>query len=547
MWIRHPEMSHSKLTQGPGVSHAELLELIPDAFLGIDEHGDVVLANARAESLFGYGQGELLGRPVEVLLPERLADVHRAERLLYFSDPLSPPAGQDLELVCRRRDRSEFPVTVGLSSLQLAGRLVATAAIRDVSERFAFAREKERLEEEAERERLLNQLQDARRLESLGELAGGIAHDFNNLLAVIINYSAFVAEAIGDEPHPFTKTGLRATREDVEQISNAAGRAAELTGQLLTFARREVVVAEAVDVNSVVRAVGSALEGTLGWQMKLRCELAADLDPIMIDVAALERVLVSLALNARDAMSTGGTLTIDTANLDLDELYTELRPDLAPGPHVRLRVSDDGHGMPREVARRAFDPLFTTKPAGQGLGLGLSTVHGIVSQASGRARIYSEEGVGTTFTALFPSTDVRRVAPAAQIDPARSRGDATVLLVEDEDMLREATRRILANAGYLVISATDGEDALEQERSHGGRIDLLLTDVIMPGIDGPGLADLIRRRRGGISVLFMSGFAEAILDSHGQSRDGTPLIEKPVSGSVLLQKVGDLLAGRTSI
>jgi signal transduction histidine kinase len=216
------------------------------------------------------------------------------------------------------------------------------------ADRVRAAADRDAAEGEAERERLLNQLHEMRRLESLGELTGGIAHDFNNLLAVIINYSAFVAEAIGVGPQPINEQGLRATRADVEQISKAAEQAAHLTSQLLTLAQREVVLTEPVDANTVVRAVTTMLEGTRGWQMEIRCELAPDLKPILIDVAALERVLVGLALNARDAMSTGGTLTIDTANLDLDERYRELRGDLSPGPHVRLRVTSDEHGTPRE-------------------------------------------------------------------------------------------------------------------------------------------------------------------------------------------------------
>jgi PAS domain S-box-containing protein len=536
-------MRSSKVAARPSISHSDLLELIPEAFIGIDEHGEVVLANSSAESLFGYGIGELPGRAVEALLSQRFADAHREEGLLFFADPHSRPNGFKLEMPGRRHDGAEFPALVTLSSIEFGGRQVATAAVQDVSERAVLAREREMLQEGARREHLLRELHNARRLESLSELAGGIAHDFNNLLAVIINYSAFVADAVGVEPQSVTEDGLRATRADVEQISLAAEQASQLTAQLLTFARREVVIAEPVDANTVVRTVAAMLTATLGWQMELQCELAPELQPITIDVAALERVLVSLALNARDAMSTGGTLTIDTANVELDELFTELRPDLSPGPHVRLRVSDDGHGMPREVAERAFDPLFTTKAGGGGLGLGLSTVYGIVEQAGGRARIYSEEGVGTTFTALFPAADPTAIVPQRRIDPAQLRGDATVMLVEDDPGVREMTRRVLAGAGYLVIACADGDAAIAAEAAHRGRIDLLLTDVIMPGLSGPKLADQITAQRRGIEVILMSGFAGSILDSHGHVRDGTTLIEKPISGPMLLSTVGQVLSG----
>jgi signal transduction histidine kinase len=226
------------------------------------------------------------------------------------------------------------------------------------ADRVRAAADRDAAEGEAERERLLNQLHEVRRLESLGELTGGIAHDFNNLLAVIINYSAFVAKAVGVERRRYTDDGLRATREDVEQISKAAEQAARLTGQLRTFARHEVVFAEPVDANTVVRALMAMLADTPGWPIDLRCALAPDLKPIMIDVATLERVLVSLAVDARDAMSEAGTITIDTANLDLGELDTELGGDLSPGPYVRLRVSDDGHRSSEEGVGSPFTALF---------------------------------------------------------------------------------------------------------------------------------------------------------------------------------------------
>jgi|NGEPerStandDraft_6_1074524.scaffolds.fasta_scaffold01313_5 PAS domain S-box-containing protein len=545
-------------------SQTALLELVPDAFVGVGANGEIVLANAQAEALFGYRREQLIGQPVEMLMPERVAGAHRSHRAGYFADPRAWPMGVGLELAGRRRDGSEFSAEISLSSIEIDGQVLATAAIRDISERVAVGREKERLEAkaekerleaekerleaekdrleaEAEKERLLNQLHHARRLESLGELAGGIAHDFNNLLAVIINYAAFVAADLDTAASARDEEKRHTMRADVEQISLAAQRAAHLTHQLLAFARREVVQPEVVDVNAVVTDVEQLLKSTLGEHIELRSELAPDLRTILIDPGQLGQILLNLAVNARDAMPDGGTLTIDTANVDVDVDYTAHRAELSPGPYVNLRVSDNGKGMTREVAELAFDPFFTTKPAGQGTGLGLATIYGIVQQAGGRAQLYSEPGVGTTATVLLPASEGTPSRTAQQIGASQLRGEATILLVEDEDALREVTRRILAGNGYRVITAANGDEALAAAAEQAEPIDLLLTDVVMPQMHGPHLAEQIKLVRPSIRVMFMSGFAQPILDSGGHLDTGVTLIEKPFSGPTLLAKVSQAL------
>jgi signal transduction histidine kinase/CheY-like chemotaxis protein len=412
---------------------------------------------------------------------------------------------------------------------------------RDITVRLESTRERERLQRDAERERLQNQLHQAQRLESLGQLAGGIAHDFNNLLAVIINYAAFIANDLDAASGIDGDGRWRDTRDDVEQIRLAGERAAHLTHQLLAFARREVVQPEVVDVNDVVGDIEQLLRRTLGEHIELHSTLAADLRPVLIDPGQLEQILVNLAVNARDAMPAGGELRIDTANMDIDEEYAASRPGLAPGPHVRLRVSDTGVGMPPETLQRAFDPFFTTKPPGQGTGLGLATVYGIVKQAGGRSQIYSEPDVGTTFTVLLPATDqVTSLIERPTNSPVR-RGEETILLVEDEQALREVTRRILTGAGYRVIVATNGPEALKAASGHTGPIDLLLSDVIMPQMPGPQLAKRLLAQRPSIRVLLMSGFAQPILDSGGHLDAGVTLIEKPFSGPGLLAKIAQVI------
>jgi PAS domain S-box-containing protein len=535
------------------VSRPALLELIPDAFVGIGADGEIVLVNAQTETLFGYPREQLIGEPVEILIPGRLG----AGTMVGARD-----------LAGRRQGGSEFPAEISLLSVEIDGLTLETVTIRDISERIAVVQgkervkgeveevrvkaevekerlkaevEKERLEAEVENERLLNELHHARRLESLGELAGGIAHDFNNLLAVIINYAAFVAEDVGVGAPVADEEKRLATRADVEQISLAARRAAHLTHQLLAFARREVVQPEIVDVNAVVTNVEQLLKSTLGEHIALRSELASDLRSVLIDPGRLEQILVNLAVNARDAMPDGGTLTIDTANVDVDADHSAYRAELSPGPYVLLRVSDNGKGMPREVAERAFDPFFTTKPAGQGTGLGLATIYGIVQQAEGRVQLYSESGMGTTASVLLPASAGTPSPTAQHLGPTQREGEATILLVEDEDALREVVRRILVGNGYRVITAANGEEALAAAAEQTEQIDLLLTDVVMPQMHGPDLAEQIKRARPSIKVMFMSGFAQPILDSGGRLDAGVTLVEKPFSGPTLLAKVSQVL------
>jgi CheY-like chemotaxis protein len=284
------------------------------------------------------------------------------------------------------------------------------------------------------------------------------------------------------------------------------------------------------------------LRRTLGEHVELHSSLAADLQPVLIDPGQLEQILVNLAVNARDAMPDGGTLRIDTANIDLDDEYAAARPELTPGPHVRVRVSDTGMGMSPEIVRRAFDPFFTTKPSGEGTGLGLATVYGIIQQAGGRAQIYSEAGVGTTITVLLPPTEQ---APASSVtapdrSPSRSCGE-TILLVEDEEVLRDVTCRILTAAGYKVIVAADGLDALGVAATHPEHIDVLLSDVVMPRLNGPQLAEQLLAKHPSTRVLLMSGFAEPILDRGGHLGEGVTLIEKPFSGPALLTKLAQVI------
>jgi PAS domain S-box-containing protein len=402
-------------------------------------------------------------------------------------------------------------------------------------DRFQTKIDAERAEAQSDREQLQAQLEQSQRLEVLGQLAGGVAHDFNNLLAVILNYAAFVADEIATRPD------MEAVGRDVGQIRRAAERAAALTHQLLAFARREVVQARVLDLNEIVTDVEQLLRRTIGEDIVLQTTLARDLWPVLADAGRLEQVLVNLAVNARDAMNDGGTLTIDTANIVEDDSAGALPRS---GRHIRLRVSDTGTGMPADVIAHAFEPFFTTKYDGTGTGLGLATVYGIVVQAGGAIEISSDLGVGTTFTITIPATDQRAVAAANPRSYQRAPKGETVLVVEDEEALREVTSRIFRGSGYRVITAVDGREAVALAAQHDGDIQLLLTDVVMPHMLGKEVAERIRQIRPDIEVLYMSGYAQPVLASQGRLDPGVHLIEKPFSAASLIEKAGQILHRR---
>jgi CheY-like chemotaxis protein len=310
---------------------------------------------------------------------------------------------------------------------------------------------------------------------------------------------------------------------------------------LLSFARQDAIQPQVVNLNKIVASLKEMLDRTLGEHVELLTDLADALRPIVADPGQLEQVLVNLAVNARDAMPAGGSLTVDTADVEVDEAEADSYPGVSPGPFVRLRVSDTGVGMAKHVVDRAFDPFFTTKPRGEGTGLGLATVYGVVTQARGSVRIYSEPGIGSSITVLFPAAQPASQAAAEETQPALLSGSETVLVVENDDALRETTRRILDSNGYRVLVAADGVDAIAAATVHPGPIDLLLTDVIMPRMLGQEVAQRVGRLRPGIATLYMSGFAETILRPLGQLEADMEVIEKPVSAVELLARIRQAL------
>jgi signal transduction histidine kinase len=392
-------------------------------------------------------------------------------------------------------------------------------------------------------ERKDRSLIQAQRLESLGQLAGGVAHDFNNLLAVILNYASFAAEDVAAAAGPDPAPHLESAGADLVQIKKAAEQAARLTRQLLRFARRDVIRPQVLDLDSVITAVEDMLRRTLGAHVELVITRAGNLWPVLADPGQLEQVLVNLAVNARDAMPDGGTLTIDTSNITVDADSIAGGSKARIGPNVRVQVSDTGTGMTAETLEHLFEPFFTTKRDSGGTGLGLATVYGILMQADGNIQIHSEPGVGTTFTIILPVTSE---AAAPIVEPApyqRTPKGETVLVVEDEAALLEVTRRILSRNGYQVITAADGPEAIAIARSHPGEIHLLVTDVVMPNMLGKEVAEKVRAVKPGIEVLFMSGYARPVLASQGRLDPNVALVEKPFSEADLLTMAGQVLNG----
>jgi signal transduction histidine kinase/ActR/RegA family two-component response regulator len=377
-------------------------------------------------------------------------------------------------------------------------------------------------------------LRQSQKLEAIGRLAGGVAHDFNNLLTAILGYGQFLQQRLGSG-HP----GF----EDAEEILKAAERAATLTRQLLAFSRQQVLEPRVLDLNVVVTNLDKMLRRLIGEDVDLLTAPAADLGSVRADPGQLEQVLVNLAVNARDAMPEGGKLTIETANVEVDEDFARSHGEMRPGPYVMLAVSDTGSGMNPEIVGKIFEPFFTTKGLGRGTGLGLSTVHGIVTQSGGHIEVYSAPGHGATFKLYFPRVDAPAERPPEQRTIERRLGTETILLVEDEDVIRRVVVGALRMNGYTVLEASDGGRGVEICEGEAD-IDLLVTDVILPVMNGPDLVKRVHAMRPGLPVLFISGYTDRALIHRNQRERGTEFLQKPFRPDDLVRRVREILDGR---
>lgn len=517
-----------KRVEGAQLEFRDFLELIPDATIATIPDGRIVLANEVATTLLGYSHEELIGMNVLDITPERFRPELLEDREAFFASPSRRTIGIDEQQYVMCADGSEIPVEITLSYVELPLGPVRVGAVRDISQR---------LEAEAERERLERQVkhdQEAR-LESIGQLAGGVAHDFNNLLSVIINYADFASSEIEDPD---------AVRHDVEQIKSSALRAAELTRQLLLFSRNTGDQRRPIHLNETLEDIGKLLRRVIGEHIELVVKLEPDLWLVEADPSQIEHVVINLAVNARDAMPRGGTLEIETSNVVIGEGYVSEHPEApGPGPYVRLTIADSGAGMDRETMERAFEPFFTTKARADGTGLGLATVYGTIKNHGGNVFLYSEPGLGTTVKIHLPVTDRAIIEREESIERAITPGTGErVLVVEDDDAVRRMVVRALIGGGYRVIDLERGHDALQLLADPEQEFALLLTDVVMPEMQGGELAEKAIELRPDLPVLFMSGYSDLMLNKFDGTRGEIDVLEKPFTIYELLRNVQVMIA-----
>ncbi|MEV6303415.1 PAS domain S-box protein [Actinoplanes sp. NPDC051861] len=494
---------------------ASIVETSDESIIATDLAGHITVWNRGACELFGYPASEAIGHHLDMTYRPRDAG-HIAESLQRVGkgDRIHEP---DVELV--RSDGEVANVSVVLSPIR-----DATGNVCGICEIVHDISEQKRIEER-ERERS-ERAQNAQHLQSLGQLAGGIAHDFNNLLAIIGNYADLVDEQVA---------GHDGARADLDRIRVAADRATGLARQLIVFARGEPTPTAVFDLNTTVVESHSLLARTLGTHIQLVTRPAPDPVPIDADQGQINQVLLNLAINARDAMPDGGTIVVEAGIADVDDQTSHVQPALPPGRYARLAVSDTGTGMSADVAAHIFEPFFSTKPQGEGTGIGLATVYGIISHAGGGIHVYSELNIGTTMRVYLPLAPLGSGAEAAAVtDVVRGDGQV-VLVVDDEDDLRAVVERILIRAGYAVMTCSNGEAALPLAVS--GRCDLLLSDLIMPGMSGRRLAELVRERAPELPVLFMSGYSDGLLIAKGAFDLRIPIVQKPFTAAALSRAI----------
>ncbi len=494
-----------------------IVEAAMDGIITIDETESVVMFNSAAERVFGVKAEDAIGGPLSRFIPQRFRPNHSSHIRAFGKTGTSSRAMGNLGmLVGLRADGTEFSMEASISHAAIGARRFYTVILRDVSER----------------KRLEAQYLHSQKMEGVGRLAGGIAHDFNNLLMAIFNYLTLAARRVGED-HP--------ARTSIAHAQHAAERAADLTRQLLTFARKQPMNRRVLHPKDLLHTVTPMLKGLLGEDVSLRVVADPHTANVSVDQSQFEQVIVNLAINARDAMAGGGTLTLETRNVTLDETYCTPRGDVTPGHYVEFAVTDTGAGMSAEVQSRLFEPFFTTKAPGKGTGLGLATSHGIVKQNGGHIAVYSEPGRGTSVRVYFPRVqgESDQEAPSAQSGTAPG-GTETILLVEDSSLVRDLVADELRRVGYTVVVAASGADALKLAQGLARPVDLLLTDVVLPGISGVELAETMSAK-GEVPVIFMSGYTRETISQHGVDPGRRVFLAKPFMVDTLLHLLRKVL------
>jgi PAS domain S-box-containing protein len=498
-----------------------ILESALDCVVSMDHQGRIVEFNPAAVRTFGYERDEAIGRPMaDLLVPPELRDRHREGLSRYLETGEATVLGRRIEITALRRDGETFPVELTITRVELHGPPLFTGYIRDLSETRLLER----------------QFAEAQKLEAVGRLAGGIAHDFNNVMTIIAGYAALLRGRLEAEG---------AGHEEIDEIEIAAERASSLTRQLLAFSRRDLLQPRVFAVNGVVLQAQRMLERLISEDVEITTRLEPRAGSVFADPGQLEQVILNLAINARDAMPTGGAIRIETARVELDELYTSQHLGAEPGQYVMVAVSDTGIGMTDETQSHLFEPFFTTKEPGKGTGLGLATVYAMVKQAGGSIWVYSELGHGTSVKVYLPrAVEADAEAPAAPFEePQPLRGTETVLIAEDEDAVRALLTHLLEAHGYRVLMASGGEEAIRLARSHADELDLMITDLVMRDVTGQQLADEIRAIVPGLPILFMSGYADSMPDLDTSGRQRSAFVPKPFTAEALAAAVRGILDG----
>jgi two-component system cell cycle sensor histidine kinase/response regulator CckA len=491
------------------------VEQMADALAIMDGSGVMEYVNPAFEALTGYSRQEAIGQTLGILkseqqtgdLYEEMWNTVRSGNVFRGIMMNRKKNGETLiieEVLTPLRDGSE-----GITHF--------ISTFRDITER----------------RRLESELQQSQKMDAIGRLAGGVAHDFNNLLLVISAYAELMLDSLAAEDP---------LRRNVAEIMTASRRAADLTRQLLAFGRKQMQLLQVLDLNTVIGEITTMLPRLIGEDIELVFAPAHDLGKVKADPIQIEQVVMNLAANARDAMPGGGTLTIETAAVRVDESYIQRHSIVPPGDYVLLTVTDSGQGIAAKDMAHIFEPFYTTKEAGKGTGLGLATVYGIVKQNGGFVWVYSEPGLGTTFKVYLPQVQsLSSEVAIPKLVESSPRGCETLLLVEDEASVRQAARQFLTRSGYNVLEAIDGEDALRASREHVGPIQLMITDVVMPRLGGPRLAERLADERPDMKVLFVSGYAENTILQHGKIDVRTRFLQKPFSLKTLARKIREVL------
>ncbi len=513
--MQNEELVRSRLEAEDALArYSELYDFAPVGYFTLAQDGTIQQCNLTGARLLGVDRSRLVSRRLGVFVAEVDRPALNAAIARAFEGKLRESC--EVELLCA--SGAPPPACVQITMSASEGRHELRAVAVDVTER-------RRAEE---------QLQASQKMEAIGRLAGGVAHDFNNMLTIILNRCDFELRAAGAGTSHYNLLELKA----------AAERAAAITGQLLAFSRKQVLRAEVLDINEVARGVAGMLGPLLGEDIEIALELAPDLGRVEVDPTQLDQVILNLGINARDAMPRGGTLTLSTANVDLDQERCVRRGlSVGAGRFVQVTVRDTGEGMDEATVAHIFEPFFTTKDRGHGTGLGLATVYGVVRQCGGDIAVRSEPGNGSTFELYFPRTASALTAARAPVPTAREApgGSETVLVVEDEEAVLRIAKLALESVGYTVLAATSGPEALAVAQQHAGPVHLALSDVVMPAMSGVAFVERLKKVRPGTRVLYMSGYTDDALGARGASAPTAPLIGKPFTADRLLRKVRDIL------